>query len=347
MALPKSHPIKPSIPLNYPKTLLPRREEIKDMITKDGTYLPKSLLHADLDKGFLEFVKEKFNIVSEGKKIPVVDIIITTQNWSQFVETWDFQNIDKNIEPPFLTIIRNPEVKYGNNPAVMYNIPNRRMYYYMEVPTWDGNRKGADIYKIPQPVPADFKYTVAIVCNRMREVNTLNQRVLETFASRQAYQVINGHYIPIINDGFADESVLELEKRKYYIQKYDFTMMGFLIDENQFEVFPALSRTLQVFEVDQRTIKKKQKRQQPVELEKITFTYPNSGTTQQINFEYTCNLYFERSNNVNIYSVFINDNYYGDDVDLIQVNTGDIVKINIVNGSTAEIPQLIFSQKLI
>ena len=347
MALPKSHPIKPSIPLNYPKTLLPRREEIKDMITKDGTYLPKSLLHADLDKGFLEFVKEKFNIVSEGKKIPVVDIIITTQNWSQFVETWDFQNIDKNIEPPFLTIIRNPEVKYGNNPAVMYNIPNRRMYYYMEVPTWDGNRKGANIYKIPQPVPADFKYTVAIVCNRMREVNTLNQRVLETFASRQAYQVINGHYIPIINDGFADESVLELEKRKYYIQKYDFTMMGFLIDENEFEVFPALSRTLQVFEVDQRTIKKKQKRQQPVELEKIVFAYPNSATTQQIHFDYTSNLYFEESKNVNIYSVFINDNYYGDDVTLIQVNTGDIIRIDIISGPTSETPQLVFSQKLI
>ena len=347
MALPKSHPIKPSIPLNYPKTLLPRREEIKDMITKDGTYLPKSLLHADLDKGFLEFVKEKFNITSEGKKIPVVDIIITTQNWSQFVETWDFQNIDKNIEPPFLTIIRNPEVKYGNNPAVMYNIPNRRMYYYMEVPTWDGNRKGADIYKIPQPVPADFKYTVAIVCNRMREVNTLNQRVLETFASRQAYQVINGHYIPIINDGFADESVLDLEKRKYYIQKYDFTMMGFLIDENEFEVFPALSRTLQVFEVDQRTIKRKQKRQQPVELERIVFAYPNSATTQQINFEYTCNLYFEDSKNVDVYSVFINDSYYGDDVTLIQVTTGDIIRIDIISGPTSETPQLVFTQKLI
>mgnify|MGYP003353741890 CR=1 FL=1 len=28
------------------------------MINKDGTYLPKSLLHADLDRGFLDFVKE-------------------------------------------------------------------------------------------------------------------------------------------------------------------------------------------------------------------------------------------------------------------------------------------------
>jgi hypothetical protein len=60
---------------------------------------------------------------------------------------------------------------------------------------------GPDIYKIPQPVPVDIKYQVPIVCNRMREANTLNQRVMETFASRQAYQTIKGHYIPIINDG--------------------------------------------------------------------------------------------------------------------------------------------------
>jgi hypothetical protein len=61
--------------------------------------------------------------------------------------------------------------------------PIDRMYYYMEVPTWDGNRKGADIYKIPQPIPVDIKYTVALVCNRMREVNTMNQRVMELFNS--------------------------------------------------------------------------------------------------------------------------------------------------------------------
>ena len=346
MGIPKKS-VKPSIPLNYPKTLLPRREEIKDMITKDGTYLPKSLLHADLDRGFLDFVKEKFNIVSEGKKIPVVDILITTQNWSQFVETWDFQNIDKNIEPPFITVIRNPEVKYGNNPAVMYNIPNRRMYYYMEVPTWDGNRKGADIYKIPQPVPADFKYTVAIICNRMRDLNTLNQRVLETFASKQAYQVINGHYIPIINDAFVDESVMDLEKRKYYIQKYDFTMMGFLIDEEQFEVSPAISRTFQVIETDQRNIKRKQKKQSPIELEVITLQYLNNVTTQEHYFEYTCNLLFDRSVNIEEFSVYINEQYYGDNVETIQINTNDMLRIDIISSGGSEDPYLLFTQRLV
>jgi hypothetical protein len=347
MALPKKGPVKPTLPLNYPKTLYPRREQIKDMITKDGTYLPKSLLHADLDRGFMDFVKEKFNISSEGKSIPVVDILVTTQNWSQFVETWDFQNIDKNLEPPFITIVRNPEVKYGNNPAVMYNIPNRRMYYYMEVPTWDGNRVGADIYKIPQPVPVDLKYSVAIVCNRMREVNKLNQRVMETFASRQAYQVINGHYIPIINDGFTDESVMDLEKRKYYVQKYEFTMMGFLIDEEQFEVSPAISRTFQVIETDQRNIKRKQKKKEPVELSSIAFEYKNGSISEDYFFEYVCDLYFTESTNIDQYSVYINDQYYGDDVDKIQINNGDTLRIDIVIGVLTETPLLQFSQKLV
>lgn len=345
MGLPKKS-VKPSIPLNYPKTLLPRREEIKDMITKDGTYLPKSLLHADLDGGFLDFVKETLKISSEGKVIPVVDILVTTQNWSQFVQTWDIQNIDKNIEPPFITVIRNPEVKYGNNPSVMYNIPNRRMYYYMEVPTWDGNRVGADIYKIPQPVPVDIKYTVAIVCNRMREANTLNKRIMETFASRQAYQTIKGHYIPIINDGMSDESSLDLEKRKYYIQKYEFTMMGFLIDEDEFEVYPALSRTFQMYEVDGKSSKRQQKKQTPVQPEVITLSY-NNITIQDYYFEYTCDLLFENSDNITSYSVYINDQYYGDNVNRIQINNGDTLKIEIVKQDPSLNSRVSYSQFLV
>ena len=347
MAIPKKGPVKPTLPLTYPKTLLPRREQIKDMITKDGTYLPKSLLHADLDRGFLDFVKEKFNIVSEGKKIPVVDILITTQNWSQFVETWDFQNIDKNIEPPFITVIRNPEVKYGNNPAVMYNIPNRKMYYYMEVPTWDGNRKGADIYKIPQPVPADFKYSVAIICNRMRDLNTLNQKVLETFASKQSYQVINGHYIPIINDDISDESILDLEKRKVYIQKYTFTMMGFLIDEDEFEVQPAVTRIFQIYETESKIKKKKPKKEVPNSPQTATFTYSDIDAEKEETFHYTVNMRFMGSENVDSYSVFINGDYYGDDVVVILVNNGDVIKITIIKDNPSEQSSIVFSEELL
>ena len=345
MGLPKQ--IKKSIPLIEKKILTPRRHEIANMISDDGTYLPKSLLHADLDRGFLDFVRDELRCVVEGSIMPTVDIMITTQNWSQFVETWDFQNIDKNLEPPFLTVIRNPEVKYGNNPAVQYNIPNRRMYYYMEVPTWDGNRKGADIYKIPQPVPVDITYTVVIVCNRMRELNKLNQVILEKFASRQAYQVIKGHYIPIIMNDVIDESTLDLEKRKVYIQKYTFTLMGFLIDEDEFEITPAISRVFQIYETDTKTKKKRQRKEDPnpSSVKQYNFTTGQTEVSEIIN--YNVNLKFVNNENVQSYDVYINDNFYGTDNSEIQINSNDVLKIDIIKEIIGDTSFIIFNQELL
>ena len=345
MGLPKK--IKKDLSLIPKKTLLPRRHEIADMISEDGTYLPKSLLHADLDRGFLDFVKDGLKTVVEGKTVPMVDVLITTQNWAQFVETWDFENIDKNVEPPFITVIRTPEVKYGNNPAVMYNIPNRRLYYYAKVPTWDGQRHGMDIYKIPQPVPVDIKYTVVIVCNRMRELNKFNQVVLEKFASRQSYQTIKGHYIPIINDDVIDESILDLEKRKVYIQKYTFTMMGFLIDEDEFEVQPAVTRIFQIYETESKIKKRKPKKEVPNSPQTATFTYSDIDAEKEETFHYTVNMRFMASENVDSYSVFINGDYYGDDVVVVLVNSGDVIKITIIKDNPSEQSSIVFTEELL
>ena len=345
MGLPKK--IKKDLSLIPKKTLLPRRHEIADMISEDGTYLPKSLLHADLDRGFLDFVKDGLKTVVEGKTVPMVDVLITTQNWAQFVETWNFENIDKNVEPPFITVIRTPEVKYGSNPAVMYNIPNRRLYYYAKVPTWDGQRHGMDIYKIPQPVPVDIKYTVAIVCNRMRELNKFNQIVLEKFSSRQSYQTIKGHYIPIVNDEITDESIMDLEKRKVYIQKYTFTMMGFLIDEDEFEVQPAVTRIFQIYETESKIKKRKPKKEVPNSPQTATFMYSDIDTEKEETFHYTVNMRFMGSKNVDSYSVYINGDYYGDDVLVILVNNGDVIKITINKDNPSEQSSIVFNEELL
>ena len=328
MGLPKKN--KKNIPLTQPNTLLQRRQDLVDMINKDGTYLPKSILHADLDKGFLDFVKEDLKVVVDGKVIPMIDILVTTQNWSQFTETWDIQNLDKNVEPPFISVVRIPEVKYGTNPALLYNIPNRRQYFYAQVPTWDGQRNGMDIYKIPQPVPVDISYQVKIVCNRMRELNEFNKIVLEKFASRQAYRNIKGHYIPIIQGNISDESVMDIEKRKYYIQSYEFTMLGFLIDENEFEVSPAISRVLTIHEIDDEPKKRSRKKVDIIEqTNEITFGYGEDEFTKQQIIYYTTNLIVTESINVDSYDVYINDDYYGNDINTIQVNTNDVLRIDV------------------
>jgi hypothetical protein len=300
MALPK---IKKKLPLTYPPVGYERREQLLEDINRDGTYLPKSLLHEDLDGGFLEFVKNDLRTSVSGKDIKVVDILMTTQNWSQFTQTWDFNNIDKNVQPPFITTIRTPEVKFGTIPSLKYNIPNRKQYYYAAVPTWDGQRKGMDIYTIPQPVPVDIKYSVKIICNRMRELNKFNQVIIEKFSSRQAYTQIKGHYIPIQLDEVSDESV---------------------------------SRSLLLMEVAPRKTKRRVNKIPPNPNRiPLDILFPVGTTAYTQTFEYTTNIKLIDSENITSYSMYINGLFYGTDIQQlitgeIQINTNDVLTIQII-----------------
>ena len=346
MAIPK---IKKTLPLTYPPIGYERRLELLEDINKDGTYLPKSILHEDLDRGFLDFVKDDLKTVVGGKIVKVVDILMTTQNWAQFTQTWDFNNIDKNVEPPIITTVRTPEVKYGTLPSLKYTIPNRKQFYYAAVPTWDGQRKGMDIYTIPQPVPVDIKYSVKIICNRMRELNKFNQIVIEKFSSRQAYTKIKGHYIPITLDDISDESVMDVEKRRYYIQSYGFTLQGFLSDEEEYEVKPAISRSLLLIDMDNRK-KKVRKNVNPPNPDQYVFNanYPVGTTAYTQTFDYTANIKIDGSENVTSYEIYINGLYYGNSTiplltGYIQINSGDELRLNIVktNGSIISIINLV------
>jgi hypothetical protein len=346
MPLPKQ--VKPTLPLVPKKTLSARREQLLEYINEDGTYLPKSVLHADLDRGMLDFVKDDLKVVTAGKIIPMLDIIITTQNWAQYSETAFFTNLDYNPEPPFITVVRQPEVKFGTNPSLQYTIPNRKQFYYASVPTWDGNEQGMDIYTIPQPVPVDINYSVKIICNRMRELNELNKVIMQKFSSRQAYTFIKGQYVPIILNNISDESQTTLESRKYFIQNYDFTMLGYLIDEEEFEVKPAISRVVQLMELDTSLLKKKRKQypENPDEfLRNFLFVSGNTILNERIDF--TADLTFLKSNNVDTYDVFINDDYYGSDVQKIQITTNDILRVEIVKDNNSQEATIEFDCKLV
>ncbi len=348
MAFPKQ--IKTNIDLVPPKTLSARREQLLEFINKDGTYLPQSVLHADLDLGMLEFVKEKLKTTISGKDINVVDKIITNQRWSQFTETWNFKDPDFNVQLPFITLVRQPEVKYGTNPSTQYTIPNRKQFYYATVPTWNGNQKGFDVYTIPQPVPVDLNFQVKIMCNRMRELNTFNKNVLQTFSSRQAYTFIKGQYVPIIMNNITDESVTEIEKRQYYIQSYDFTMLGYLIDEEEFEVKPAVARVVQLFETDVNVSKGRRAETFPPNPNEFEYRlFYTSGNTTLIDnqVDYRINLSLVSTNNINGWDVTINGDFYGSNLDTIQLNTGDILQVDITKDNVGEEALILYNAKLV
>lgn len=335
MALPKQ--VKKYLPLIPEKVGRERRQQMLDDITNDGTYLPKGVLHADLDLGMLDFVKDSLELVVDGKKVPTINKIITNQNWSQFVETWDFQDLDKNVSLPFIATVRMPEVKYGTFQGGAANIPVRREFFYYTVPTWDGQRKGADVYKIPQPIPVDIGFNVKLFCNRMRELNEFNKIVMQTFTSKQSYQQIKGHYIPIILDDVSDESAKDLEKRKYYIANYKFTMKGLLIDEEEFQVSPAITRQVTMFEVDTkvrgRNVKVEPPRPNNFDLD-LVFVSGNTQLTEV--FRYTVDLKINEIANISncynlTYSATANSN-------LTYTNcAGTVTTTSLVSGNTSTI----------
>ena len=229
--------------------LTKRRQELLDMITKSDTNLPDSILHDDLDKGFLDYVIGNFKVTTDGKQIPIIEKLLTIQRWGEYTNNWTFSDEDNNITLPFIAIIRKPEVQFGTHAGAQRTIPDRAQLFYASVPTWNGNEMGADIYTIPQPVPVDISYTVSIVCTKFRDLNKFNKKVMEHFASRQDYTNIKGHYIPIVLENINDASPIgTIDGRRFYLQNYDFTLIGYLMDSDEFQVKPAVSRLFTMVE---------------------------------------------------------------------------------------------------
>jgi hypothetical protein len=219
------------------------RQQLLDNITQNDTYLPESILHKDLDKGFLDFVKNELQVSDGEGIIPVNEVLFTVQRWAEFSQTWNHTDAEGNPIVPFVVVVRKPDPQPGSHPALQYTIPDRKQFTYQSVPVWTGQEYSKMIYKMPQPVPIDIEFDVVIVCNKLRDLNRFNKVVLQKFSSRQAYAQLKGHFIPIVLDNLSDESHMDnVDERKYYQQTYNFRMEGFLIDEKEFEIVPAVNR---------------------------------------------------------------------------------------------------------
>lgn len=244
------------VPKNFRKDLhigpktegVERRKELREDIAKNGTFLPKGVHYEDIDRDFVKFINNDLKIVIDGKEVPV--IFLTIQRWSEFSRTWEHSDEFKNIKIPFITIVRQPDVQVGTEHNGYWNIPGRPSYTYMKVPTFDGVREGVDLYKIPQPTAVDITYEVRIFCNRMRDLNVMNEKVVQTFKSRQHYIFPNKHPMPVVLENISDESPIDdFENRRFYIQPFEMKVQGYILDENDFEVTPAVNRMLLMQEV--------------------------------------------------------------------------------------------------
>ncbi len=225
-----------------------QRQGYLDDISNKGTFLPRGVMYEDMDTTFIEFVEKDLAIEIDGKKVPV--LFLTLQRWSEFSKTWEFSDKYRDIEMPFITIVRQPNPQVGRNQAGLFNIPGRKTYTYIKVPTFEGGRTGVDTYKIPQPTSVDLTYEVRLFCNRMRDLNKLNQLIQKIFQSRQYYIRVNGHPMPIHLENIGDESNIDdFENRRFYVQPFEMVLYGYILDESDFEVIPTVNRVVVLTEL--------------------------------------------------------------------------------------------------
>jgi len=247
MSVPKN--FRTNININPPKIGYDRRQEIIHGIEDNGTFLPRGVNEEDMDATFIDFVKNQLTMSFDGNKVPVY--FFTIQRWSEYTKTWQSTDTFKDIEIPFISIVRRPDIQVGQNQAGMWNIPGNRTYTYLKVPTWDGIRKGVDLYKIPQPTSVDITYEVRLFTERMKDLNQLNSKIHRTFQSQQAYINVKGHPMPIILESISDESNIDdFENKRFYIQLFEMRLMGYLLSEEEFEIIPTVNRTFLSLEID-------------------------------------------------------------------------------------------------
>jgi hypothetical protein len=316
-------------------------------LEQNKQFLPREVAIDDLDKGFVEFVDNDLEITIEGNKIPVH--FLTLQRWNEFAKTWKTSDKYKNIKIPFVSIVRRPNPEMGTNPAD-FKIPVRKEFPYMQIPVWDGNRKGADIYGIPNPVGIDMYYTVRFFTFRMRELNKLTKKILQTFASAQAYVNIKGHYFPIMLEGIGDESqVDDLNGKRYYVQSYEMKLMGYLVDTEEFEVKPAISRVFVTTELESKKPKNvtrfiKDETSDDKSLKCVIQFLPGAPTNIKFNTDNKTNFTTVDTNNIDTYTIYKN----GSVVSIpFSVGSDDTIEITIVKTDSNKTGEIILNGLMI
>lgn len=232
-----------------------RRQEFSDDISQNTGFLPVGIHLRDIDDAFVDFItnlKIKGEVVVNKEKeirdVPV--IFLTNQKWSEFSRTWEFSNELKEISLPFITITRKPDTQVGTGQNGYYNIPGRQSWVYYKVPTNDDGRLGVDLYKIPQPTAVDLNYEVRIFSNKLKTINTVNEKILIEFDSMERYISVLKHPMPVKLNSNNDESTLnDFENRRMYINMFDMTVQGYILDENEFEVTPSINRVVTISEI--------------------------------------------------------------------------------------------------
>lgn len=214
-----------------------RRYEMLSDILRGGTFLPKTVVYKDIDEAFKKFVEEKLHFVSdEGKELPTM-VLYSNQRFSEYTQSWQYTDKNKNLILNFKTVSRENNPQYGKIQNGLWNIPGDRFYLAKRQIVLDDNGSESILdLKMKQPMAADLNYKVSIFCTKYEMINDFNILVNQLFASRQCYIWPNEHPMPMTLEGVSDESSYQIDDRQFYGQTYNIKVMGYIITENDYKV---------------------------------------------------------------------------------------------------------------
>lgn len=215
----------------YGKT---RRENLVKEVLQDNTPLPKPVEYSDIDKEFEKWVDEDLSITYDGEKIPTY-MLLSNQRFTEYLQSWSSVDEKKNFMLNFKAITRENNPKLGSLNGESRNIPGDVSFLMKRVEAVDkaGRRYYID-YKVKQPIPMDFLYTISLVTNKYELLNKFNMMINEKFKAINCYIRPNGHFMPMRLEDISDESEYSIDNRQFYSQSYIIKVMGYIMPEDSF-----------------------------------------------------------------------------------------------------------------
>lgn len=211
-----------------------RRKNLAKEELKDSAPFPNPVIYEDIDAEMHRWVDEELMISYDGKRLPTMDLF-SNQRFSEFMQSWDFVDENKNLILNFKTLSRENNPKGGTINGDTKNIPGERTFLMKRVEAKDSNNRKYFIdYRMKQPFAIDLIYTVSIMTNKYELINEFNLLVNEKFKAIQCYIRPKGHFMSMILNDISDESEYNIDDRQFYSQSYNITVRAYILTEENF-----------------------------------------------------------------------------------------------------------------
>lgn len=217
----------------YEKPIL-TTEIITQEVIENQPFMPRGIHLEDLDQAFVDWVKD-FGFELDGVLVPVN--LFTLQRFSEFMQTWDETDSTKHPALPIITITKETPAKQGTMlGGYAPTLPNGETFPLYKIPKVVNGQTIFEYVEVPQPTYIDLQYKINLFVNRQREVNKMNEYILQEFKKPQNSVNVFGHNMELKLDDISENHNRELEQRRYYRQIYVVNLKAFILDEKDFKI---------------------------------------------------------------------------------------------------------------